>query len=196
MPADERRRQLLAAARTVFGQRGYHGTSVSHIIKEAGVARGTFYNYFPSKRVAFQAVLDDIMEQVEGTVPPIDPTQDIALQVRTRLESLILTLSGRDELGRLLFGEALGIDAEGDEALRGFYGTAIARIEHALVLGQGFGVVRAGDPRLMARCLLGLLKEPAFQASLHGERLDPHALVDTLFDFLTHGVMVAPPSAT
>ena len=68
MAPDERRTQILEASREVFGQRGYHGSSVSHIVRAAGVARGTFYNYFPSKRAVFQAVLDDIMEQVR---PPV-----------------------------------------------------------------------------------------------------------------------------
>jgi len=191
MAPDERRTQILEASREVFGQRGYHGSSVSHIVRAAGVARGTFYNYFPSKRAVFQAVLDDIMEQVEGAVHPMDPTRPIAPQVRENLERLILTLSEREELPRLLFGEALGIDDEGDDALRGFYGAALRRIEHALRLGQQVGVVHAGDPVLWSRCLLGMLKEPAFQASLHNEALDAHALVDALFAFLARGVLTA-----
>lgn len=189
MAPDERRSQILDASREVFGQRGYHGTSISHIVAEAGVARGTFYNYFPSKRAVFQAVLDDIMEEVEGAVHAMDPTRDIGPQVRENLERLILTLSVREELPRLLFGEALGIDEEGDDALRGFYDKALLRIEHALRLGQQFGVVHSGDPVLWSRCLLGLLKEPAFQASLHNETLDAHALVDALFAFLAQGVL-------
>lgn len=192
MAPDERRTQILDASRQVFGQRGYHGTSISHIVSAAGVARGTFYNYFPSKRAVFQAVLDDIMEQVEGAVHPMDPTRDIAAQVRENLERLILTLSAREDLPRLLFGEALGIDEEGDDALRGFYATALHRIEHALILGQQFGVVHSGDPVLWSRCLLGLLKEPAFQASLHNETLDAHALVEAIFAFLAQGVLTGP----
>ena len=189
MAPDERRTQILLASRSVFGQRGYQSTSVAHIVAAAGVARGTFYNYFPSKRAVFKAVLDEIMKEVEGAVHGMNPTRDITSQVRENLERLILALSAQDDLPRLLFGEAIGIDAEGDEALRGFYATALKRIEHALRLGQRFGVVHEGDPVLWSRCLLGMLKEPAFQASLHNEALDAHALVDALFAFLARGLL-------
>ena len=53
---DTRRAQLLDASRQVFAERGYHRASVSDIITAAGVARGTFYNYFESKRAVFRAL--------------------------------------------------------------------------------------------------------------------------------------------
>lgn len=193
MGPDERRAHILDTSRGVFARKGYHAASVADIVAAAGVARGTFYNYFPSKRAVFQAVLDELMDVVGGAVHPIDPRRGgIDAQVRANLVRLVHALTDRDELPRLLFGEALGIDSEGDAALRGFYAHALGRIEHALRLGQTFGVVDADrDPVLTARCLLGLLKEPAFQASLHGEPLDPDALVDALYAFLTRGVLTA-----
>src|SRR5262245_44500387 len=40
---------LLAAAVEVFAAKGYTATRVSDIVREAGVAQGTFYLYFKSK---------------------------------------------------------------------------------------------------------------------------------------------------
>lgn len=47
--SSERRRQLLSAARKRFLADGFANTSVSSIVREAGVAQGTFYLYFKSK---------------------------------------------------------------------------------------------------------------------------------------------------
>lgn len=59
-----RREQLLAAARAVFAEKGYERATVGDIVRAAGVAQGTFYLYFPSKRAvlvtlarAFRAAL-------------------------------------------------------------------------------------------------------------------------------------------
>ena len=52
----KRRAQLVACAREVFAERGYHKASIDDVIRAAGVARGTFYNYFDSKRAVFQVV--------------------------------------------------------------------------------------------------------------------------------------------
>lgn len=50
----ERTRQhLLEVAERIFGEKGYHDASVSDITREAGVANGTFYVYFPAKHDVF-----------------------------------------------------------------------------------------------------------------------------------------------
>jgi len=46
----QRRDQILKAARTVFDEKGYESATVSDIVRRAGVAQGTFYLYFESKK--------------------------------------------------------------------------------------------------------------------------------------------------
>ena len=48
-PAVDKRRQILDAAIRVLARQGYHGTRVSDIADEAGVAYGLVYHYFKSK---------------------------------------------------------------------------------------------------------------------------------------------------
>ena len=46
----QRREQILYAARDVFRDSGYDTATISQIVKRAGVAQGTFYLYFDSKK--------------------------------------------------------------------------------------------------------------------------------------------------
>ncbi len=46
----ERRAQLLKAAREAFDEKGYESATVSDIVRRAGVAQGTFYLYFGTKK--------------------------------------------------------------------------------------------------------------------------------------------------
>ena len=57
---DERRNELLDIAQKLFCEQGYTKTPISAIIKEAGVAKGTFYHYFKSK--------DDLIDGLAGRV--------------------------------------------------------------------------------------------------------------------------------
>ena len=50
---DERRTQILDTAAKLFIEKGYYETSVSNIVKECGVAQGTFYYYFKTKEEIF-----------------------------------------------------------------------------------------------------------------------------------------------
>ena len=47
---DERLTEFLETAQQLFFQKGYEKTSVNDIIKKIGVAKGTFYHYFKSKK--------------------------------------------------------------------------------------------------------------------------------------------------
>lgn len=46
---EDKKKALLKAALKLFTERGFHGTSTAQISKEAGVATGTLFNYFPTK---------------------------------------------------------------------------------------------------------------------------------------------------
>lgn len=39
----------MLAARNLFSERGYENTTINDIAKSAGIAKGTFFNYFPTK---------------------------------------------------------------------------------------------------------------------------------------------------
>lgn len=186
---DARRAQLLAAARRVFAERGYHQAGVSDIIDAAGVARGTFYNYFESKRAIFQAVLEEMIGAVAAAVEPIDVTRPIPPQVRADIQRIVDVLQDLGDQTRILFTDAAGIDAEGVEALNAFYGAAAERLERALSTGQRLGIVRDGDVGLLTLCLIGMLREPVYQAVLRRERIDAERLVDEIFAILTGGIL-------
>jgi TetR/AcrR family fatty acid metabolism transcriptional regulator len=57
---EARRAELVSAAAAVFAQRGVANTVVSDIVKQAGVAQGTFYLYFDSKDDAVLAVVESM----------------------------------------------------------------------------------------------------------------------------------------
>src|SRR5688572_17115475 len=48
--------ELLDCAQRLFFERGYDGTTVNDIIREAGVSKGAFYHYFVSKEALLEAL--------------------------------------------------------------------------------------------------------------------------------------------
>jgi len=57
--ADERRRDIVAAARHEFATRGYDGARVDAIVARAGFSKNLAYHYFASKEGLFIAVIED-----------------------------------------------------------------------------------------------------------------------------------------
>src|SRR5690242_7223977 len=58
------KRRILDAAEEVFGESGYYEASVSEITRRAGVAQGTFYIYYHSKREIFEELVSDLGERL------------------------------------------------------------------------------------------------------------------------------------
>ena len=62
----ERRQSILEAAMNVFAQRGYAAATIRAIAREANIAQGTIYLYFPSKRDILLALYRSmILESLE-----------------------------------------------------------------------------------------------------------------------------------
>lgn len=56
-----RKAELIDTAEELFRTRGYHQTSVSDIVKNIGVAQGTFYYYFETKEDVLEAIISRIV---------------------------------------------------------------------------------------------------------------------------------------
>ncbi len=191
---EERRRRLLSSARLVFADQGYHAASVDDVIRAAGVARGTFYNYFPSKRAVFQTLLEDFFSTIMDGVRPIRraPVAAIPEQIELLLASLCGLMESNREGARLLFSEAVGLDSEADAALAAFYARARLRIATALREGQAMGVVGGGDPDVLAVCLLGMFKEYWYQDILGAPPATVQAFTAQVFALLARGILGEP----
>lgn len=63
--ASENRAALVAAARRLFAERGFH-VPLSAIAREAGVGQGSLYRHFPSRQEIGEAILDENLVALEA----------------------------------------------------------------------------------------------------------------------------------
>ena len=68
LTGDERRREILAAVRTVSSELGVSHLSVSAVTKRAGCTRSLFYHYFEDKEAVADAVLDNVIDEILTTL--------------------------------------------------------------------------------------------------------------------------------
>jgi len=60
---EENRSKILATAATLFSEQGYEKTTTRDISKACGMAKGTLFNYFPSKETLAMTMVAEAMEQ-------------------------------------------------------------------------------------------------------------------------------------
>ncbi len=99
LPRDERRRQILDAARRHFGEGYYSGVSTAEIAEAAGVSPGLVHHYFGSKRELYLEVVREMLR-----VPPLPPPGEIERPVAgggDRRERRSVARPGQGEPGDL-----------------------------------------------------------------------------------------------
>src|ERR671931_696441 len=78
------RTRLIEAAERIFAELGYHDASIVKITEAAGVAQGTFYLYFQSKKEIFDELVRDLNRRVRHAM------KEASAQGETRLEAELL----------------------------------------------------------------------------------------------------------
>ncbi len=63
----EKRQRLLEAARELFTEQGYQGTSLNQVIARCGGSKQTIYSYFGDKEGLFKAVITDLTSKVDAS---------------------------------------------------------------------------------------------------------------------------------
>ncbi|PMU13101.1 TetR family transcriptional regulator, partial [Pseudomonas sp. GP01-A13] len=86
-----------------FGEKGFHEGSISGITRRAGVALGSFYTYFDSKKAVFRALVADMSAQVGNLVPPLLQSAPGAIDAeRAILQGFLEFVTTHKELYRII----------------------------------------------------------------------------------------------
>jgi AcrR family transcriptional regulator len=123
-PRAELRAAIYAAAIAMFRKRGYDAASVDEIVAAAGVAKGTFFNFFPTKAhvlKAYYAEIDVEIARLRKKLDPEDPAGSLGRYARgverilRREGGLMMDLlhsTMNDPAMRALDADSGGIDAD------------------------------------------------------------------------------------
>lgn len=196
LPVTERgkrsRQALLDAAEKVFGEIGYYEASVTDIVRAAGVAQGTFYLYFSSKKEIFSSVLESLNQ---------------VFRMRTKRESV----HGRD----FIDGELLGLNelvtlvlehrylfrlvrqAEMvDPEIHKRYFTRFAEgYVRRLLEAMHRSEIRDVHPEAAAYCLMGIADFVCMRWPYWSGKRPPKAAMKTVGEFITRALGAQQPHA-
>lgn len=97
---EERRREIIGAARDLFEAGDYATTTMRDVMDRLSIAKGTIYHYFPSKEALLEAVVEDIIdEDMARREALLDTTKGNAID---KLRALLTSGSIADDHERLL----------------------------------------------------------------------------------------------
>lgn len=93
---DERRRQILAAARRCFVRNGFHGTSMQDVFAESGLSAGAVYRYFAGKEEIIGAIAANALGELGAAVQAL-LADDAGLPLEEAVGRILATLERLDD---------------------------------------------------------------------------------------------------
>ena len=195
--AEDRPREICAAALDVFAEKGFAAARVEEIARRAGVSKGTLYLYFKDKEDLFRAVVRDAIAPNVATI-----TETIAAMQAPFADVVRMFLAGFAErearlplgaVAKMVIGESRNFPELArvwhDEVASKAIGALAGFVQRA----QERGEVRAGDPRLYAFSLMGpMVLGALWRATLvpaGGQPLDLVELSRQHAEAVLHGVL-------
>lgn len=195
--------EIVEAAFTVFGEKGFAAARLDDIAAKAGVSKGALYLYFETKEALFRAVVHDM---VAPNVAALASFADsfpgtFAELIRMMLPraAQVLTASGAGRVVKIVVGEGGNFPelarAWHDEIITPALGVIRRRIE----LAQASGELRPGDSRfcaysLMGPMLLGIIWREVMEP-VGAEAVDLESLARQHVDTILAGLLKEPADA-
>lgn len=188
-PATERgrrtRRRILSAAETSFGERGYFPTSIADIVREAGVAPGTFYLYFRSKEHVFAELLHSLAQTVRKIARAASAgARDRIEEEQLGLAAFFSIVHEHPHLYRIV-RQAEFVDPQ---AFRNYYATFVPGYVKRMNEAMERGTLRRLDAETLAHCLMGIADFVGMRWPYWTGKPIPDDVFDSVMQFIRFGV--------
>ena len=158
--------RVLEAMAVVVAQKGYAGTTIADVVREASVSRRTFYEHFATKADCLVALYEAASHNALKVLrQAVDPARDWEEQVEGALAAYLAAMAANPVLLRTLFIEILHLGPQGLAARRRV-NQEIADYMLAVVNGGRSG--RQVPPQL-AMAVVGGIHELVLQAIEDGK---------------------------
>jgi len=196
-PRGHREREILAAAREVFSERGFAGASVAEIARRADVAEGTVYQCFAGKHALLVDVLrafyEPLIEELEAGVRQI---RGAGNRLRFLVARHLQAFTADRGLCRLVIRELRSDPGLHGQAVRELNRRYTAPALEAIEAGVRDGELR-GDlvPTLIRDLIYGGIEHAVWGPVAGGAPIDVPRLAEQLADAVLTGVEARPRPA-
>ena len=199
LKASERRATIVAVAKVLFSDKGYHGVSVDEIARRLGVSPAILYRHFPSKEALYEQVLSEIACRRESYVEAVVSSDGSFADVLRRITHIYVSSVAKDpDYLRMELQSAL----KGSAATRQFFENRwrpfTDLIEYGLRELAGRERIRPINPSVAALLFQGMIREALYAKCIyHSPRyreLELDALVEQLTALFLRAVGYPQPT--
>jgi AcrR family transcriptional regulator len=181
------RQKLLDAAEAVFGEMGYERASIVEITRSAGVAQGTFYVYFPSKKAVFVELVWELNRKLRRSLRTA--TDALVNADRFELERVgALTFLEFVQQHQSLYRIVRQAEFVDEALFREYYRELSTNWRRGLEAAMERGEIRRFDPEALVYMLMGILDFVGMRWVLWEGTAPSPGVVDDMLRFIRDGL--------
>jgi len=154
---NQRRQEILLAAKRVFATEGYRRTRVDQIAEAVGLGKGTLYRYFEDKKALFLAVFDDGIHRLHQHIVPLENIENQTRRIKTTIHNYLEFFDNDRELIEIIMQVRSEFRDDYRKMYFQLYHYHILRIENMLRSGVEKGLFRQMDIQTTAESYLSFL---------------------------------------
>ncbi|UCH09356.1 MAG: TetR/AcrR family transcriptional regulator [Fidelibacterota bacterium] len=183
----ETRQLLMDAAIQEFAQYGYENANINRISTSAGFAKGTIYNYFPSKRALMLALIEETAQlHLDFIAERVRREQDAGRRMERFFEAGFDFVATYLTQGRVMINSLYGPDPEFRQVMYQAYLPMFELVGRDIIgLGISQGTFRPVDPTTTAGLLMNIYLGIASQTDDTGKTWQS---ADQVADFVLNGL--------
>lgn len=178
---NQTRQALLDAAAEEIAHQGYDQANINTISTKAGFAKGTVYNYFPTKQALLAALIDDIaQEHLEYMQAAIHDITDPVARLRSFFQAGFEYVTSHMPRARAMFNTVYSSNQEQKNHCFQAYQPIFRLVaEQILMPGIQEGIFRQVEPVSTATLLMTIYLGTASQVDEQGRPwLDPNQVTE------------------
>jgi AcrR family transcriptional regulator len=140
------RKRLVETAARHFGETGLEGARIDAISQDAGLAKGTIYNYFESKQDLFGAVVEEGARRAAERFRTADPEGAVRARLLAVAEADVSVVREEEAFIKVLVREAMSFRPETYPIIEAHLAPYVAAVAGVLRDGVETGTVRDDAP--------------------------------------------------
>ncbi|MGD9899072.1 MAG: TetR/AcrR family transcriptional regulator [Calditrichaceae bacterium] len=194
---EQKKNEIMLAAMRVFAAKGAAKAKMTDIANEAGIGKGTIYEYFPGKEDIFAAAFNYHFQNMENaTRATINSSKDPVSKLNQLIQhSLRMFLSDSGEFAEIMMDFwAEGIRNKDSKILKiidlnQIYINYRKYISEILTEGIQSGIFKELDTNAMSSVLIAALDGLLLQWIMARDTFDPEKATDTMLDGFLNGII-------
>lgn len=186
----EKKKDILVAAQKVFARKGFTFAKIDDVAREAGIGKGTVYEYFRSKEDIFFALYEEVKAELHRRIFSIDKELPPGEKLRKYLASALLSFDSWRDFSYVLLDFWAVHKRSGSSKVNFDELYSEAREEISAVIKEGIkvGEFKKVNPTHAASLLVGIIDGLLLQWIFNPKSFSLQRIAEDIVEIISTGI--------